>query len=159
MIKLYSLSAILVLLCVAGQANAQTTIKGKIIDGNTKEAIPGVVLHCTHSGCDCGCVSNAGGAFEIRCKDCCNKLLVSAIGYSPIEISTSDTYSLVALYPTTSQLQEVVLTASKGEAVKRSEAPKAISLLSNKTIQETKPTTADQVLNKVSGVNMVNLGN
>jgi len=159
MIKLYSLSAIVMLLCAAGQANAQTTIKGKIIDGNTKEAIPGVSLHCTHAGCDCGCTSNGAGGFEIKCKDCCNKVLITAIGYSSVEISTSNTYSLVALYPAASQLQEVVLTASKGEAVKRSEAPVAISLLNNKTIQEAKPTTVDQVLNKVSGVNMVNLGN
>jgi outer membrane receptor protein involved in Fe transport len=53
----------------------------------------------------------------------------------------------------------VVLSANRGEGVKRSEAPIAIATLNSKTIQDTKPTTIDQVLNKVSGVNMVNLGN
>jgi outer membrane receptor protein involved in Fe transport len=55
-------------------------------------------------------------------------------------------------------LQEVVVSANR-EGVKRSEAPVAISRLSAKTIQETKATSIDQLLNKVSGVNMVNLGN
>ncbi|HEX6180989.1 MAG TPA: TonB-dependent receptor, partial [Chitinophagaceae bacterium] len=39
------------------------------------------------------------------------------------------------------------------------EAPVAIAAITSKTMQETKPTTADQVLNKISGVNMVSLGN
>src|SRR4029079_17060555 len=59
----------------------------------------------------------------------------------------------------TSQLQEVVLTANRGEGAKRWEAPVAITTISNKTMQETKPNMADQVLNKVRGLNMVNLGN
>jgi outer membrane cobalamin receptor len=58
-----------------------------------------------------------------------------------------------------SQLQTVVVSANRGEGQKRSLAPIAISTISSKNIQETKPTTVDQVLNKVSGVNMVNLGN
>ena len=55
-------------------------------------------------------------------------------------------------------LDEVVVTANR-EGVKRSQAPIAIAGISSKTIRETKATSIDQVLNKVSGVNMVNLGN
>src|SRR5690242_20460343 len=58
----------------------------------------------------------------------------------------------------TSYLQQVVVTANR-EGVKRSQAPVAITSISSKTIKETKATTIDQLLNKVSGVNMVNLGN
>jgi iron complex outermembrane recepter protein len=55
-------------------------------------------------------------------------------------------------------MQDVVVTANR-EITKRSEAPVAIATLSSKLISETKATTIDQVLNKVSGVYMVNLGN
>jgi iron complex outermembrane recepter protein len=55
-------------------------------------------------------------------------------------------------------LDEVVITANR-EGVKRSLAPVAISSISSKMITETKATSVDQLLNKVSGVNMVNLGN
>lgn len=55
-------------------------------------------------------------------------------------------------------LQEVVITANR-EGVKRSLAPVAITSISSKTIKDTKPVSIDQLLNKVSGVNMVNLGN
>ena len=55
-------------------------------------------------------------------------------------------------------LDEVVISVNR-EAVKRSEAPVAITRLSAKIIQETRATSIDQLLNKVSGVNMVSLGN
>lgn len=58
----------------------------------------------------------------------------------------------------TSALQEVVVTANR-EGVKRSEAPIAITTINAKTIKETRATSIDQLLNKVSGVNMVSLGN
>lgn len=57
-----------------------------------------------------------------------------------------------------SYMQEVVVTANR-DGVKRSQAPVAITSINAKTIRETKATSIDQLLNKVSGVNMVNLGN
>lgn len=53
---------------------------------------------------------------------------------------------------------ELIVTAGK-LSQKRSEAPVAISTISEKTIKETKAQRLDQLLNKVSGVFMVNLGN
>ena len=55
-------------------------------------------------------------------------------------------------------LDEVVVTANR-EGVKRSQAPVAITSISSKTIRDAKAISIDQLLNKVSGVNMVNLGN
>lgn len=55
-------------------------------------------------------------------------------------------------------MQTVVVTASR-ESVKRSLAPVAISSISPGMIQDARPNSIDQVLNKVSGVYMVNLGN
>jgi outer membrane receptor protein involved in Fe transport len=57
-----------------------------------------------------------------------------------------------------SYLHEVVITANR-DGVKRSQAPVAITSISQKTIKDTRAVSIDQLLNKVSGVNMVNLGN
>src|SRR5690349_12995408 len=55
-------------------------------------------------------------------------------------------------------LQELVVTANR-ESAQRSQMPVAITSISSKVIQDTKPVTIDQLLNKVSGVYMVSLGN
>src|SRR5690606_12003525 len=65
----------------------------------------------------------------------------------------------IALQGLITQLQEFVLSANRGEGAKRYEAPVAISTITSRTIQSTKPTRADELLNKISGVNMVSLGN
>jgi outer membrane receptor protein involved in Fe transport len=56
-------------------------------------------------------------------------------------------------------LQEFIFTASRGEGIKRADAPLAISIISTKNLKDTRATSAEQLLNKISGVNMVTLGN
>src|SRR5258708_5144228 len=60
--------------------------------------------------------------------------------------------------PHVSKLDELIITASR-TAQKRTEAPVAISTISARTIAETRANQLDQLLNKVSGVFMVDLGN
>ncbi len=153
------LFSIVLLQALGQQASSQLTIKGKIVDANTKEALPGASIRCGDEQCNAASKSNAEGDFELSCRQCCKKLVITAAGYVAADVSLSEGYHVVMLYPDVTQLQEVVVTAAKGEAIKRSEAPIAISVLSNKVIQDAKATSFDQVLNKVSGVNMVNLGN
>ncbi|HMH21399.1 MAG TPA: TonB-dependent receptor [Puia sp.] len=57
-----------------------------------------------------------------------------------------------------SRLQELVVSASR-TAQKRTESPIAIAVISQQTILDTKASRLDALLNKVSGVFMVNLGN
>lgn len=155
--QLYKL-LVLILMGIAPGAWAQTTVKGRIIDAGTKEPIAGASVHCTRTGCSCGCTTNALGEFELTCTDC-QELSVTSLGYASRNISAYNSNYILPLAPATSLLQGVVVTANRGEGVKRAQAPIAIALLNNRTIQDTKATTADQLLNKVSGVNMVNLGN
>ncbi|MGG7037025.1 MAG: TonB-dependent receptor, partial [Flavobacterium sp.] len=56
------------------------------------------------------------------------------------------------------QLDEVVVTANRGKSLKK-EVPVAISKISQTVINESKPTAVYEVINKVPGVLMVNLGN
>ncbi len=137
---------------------AQTVVKGKIIDNTTKEPVAGATIRCSDENCTCGCTTNAAGEFQMQYKDC-RQLVATSIGYAAYRFPVTENIPFIALTPAESLLQEVVLSANRGEAVKRSEAPIAIANLNSKTIQDAKPTTLDQVLNKVSGVNMVNLGN
>ena len=55
-------------------------------------------------------------------------------------------------------LQEVVVSGNR-TAQKRIELPIAIANISSRTIKETKAQRLDYLLNQVSGVNMINLGN
>ncbi|WP_395059562.1 TonB-dependent receptor [Flavobacterium sp.] len=59
---------------------------------------------------------------------------------------------------TDQQLDEVIVTANRG-VTKRSEIPVSVSKLTAKAISETKPTGVYEIINKTSGVLMVNLGN
>ncbi|RYZ48881.1 MAG: TonB-dependent receptor, partial [Chitinophagaceae bacterium] len=148
---------VMVIFCLATTTLfAQKIVKGKIIDAVTKEPIYGATIQCTEAGCNCGCATTTTGAFEMHCKNC-KTLTVSYIGYQPQAISTEVDNSLVALIPTASLLNEVVISANR-QPVRRAEAPIAIASISTKTILDAKPITVDQVLNKVSGVYMVNLG-
>jgi outer membrane receptor protein involved in Fe transport len=71
-----------------------------------------------------------------------------------LQINTqAQTQSDSALY-----MEQVIVTANR-TAQKRTEAPVAISTITNRQIQETKAQTLDILLNKVSGVYMANLGN
>ena len=157
--KLYITILTLILIHSASVLHAQSIVmKGRIIDSISREPIAGASIHCMDQDCHIGCMSNAAGEFQLRCTNC-KKLLVTSIGYAPREIAAHTQQSMVYLNTTSSQLQELVFTATRGEAIKRSAAPVAIGIVSNKMMQETRPTTVDQVLNKISGVNMVGLGN
>lgn len=139
-------------------AHAQTTVKGKIIDATSREPINGATIRCEMKDCTCGCITNNSGDFELKCTDCRN-LTVSYIGYASQIIPVAGDAGIIALSYAPSSLQEVVLSANRGEKTNRTEAPMALTNINAKLLSDSKPTTLDQVLNKVSGVNMVNLGN
>lgn len=152
------IAAVLCFMAVATVGFSQQVFKGKIIDASTKEPIAGASVHCS-AGCSCGCATNALGEFELKPKEnCCVSFEVSSIGYQPVIIQTGQLVTVINLQQDNSPIQAVVVTANR-EGVKRSLAPVAISTISSRMIQDAKPATLDQVLNKVSGVYMVNLGN
>jgi Outer membrane receptor proteins, mostly Fe transport len=137
----------------------QQPVKGKIIDAVTKEPIAGASIRCSCASCHCGCATNAAGEFELIPRgDCCTSFAVSSIGYQTTTIQAGQSFTLIQLQHDNTALQEVVVTANR-EGVKRSLAPVAIHNITSKMIQDAKPITVDQVLNKVSGVYMANLGN
>jgi len=145
------------LIFTAALSYGQTKVKGKIIDAITREPLDGANIRCTDPACHRSCTANYSGSFEIPCQDC-KEIAVTHIGYAVQLFPVSGNLNIISLSPSQSALQEVVVTANR-DIVKRSEAPIAITSLSAKVIQDAKPTSIEQVLNKVSGVYMVNLGN
>ena len=136
----------------SGQLFAQT-ISGKVYDAVNKEAIPSATItdNAGHT-----VTSNAGGNFHLQTSAA--SLEVRSVGYQTQTIKVSGNKLAIALQPATSQLNQVVVSANR-TAEKRSEAPIAIATVSSQVIQDTKAQRLDQLVNKVSGVNMVNLGN
>ncbi len=129
---------LLSVLFLSFQSQAQNTATGKIIDAVTKEPIQGATIHCTDKNCFCGCTTNASGEFSMKCRDC-SKLNVSSVGYKSMEILTSA--QVVYLLPATSTMNEVVVSATRGDAVKRSNAPIAIAKIDTRLLQDTRAIT------------------
>jgi iron complex outermembrane receptor protein len=134
---------------------AQSPINGKIINAETREPIEGASIQGTDDAEST--ISGINGSFTLNANP--GKYNISFIGFSTELFQlNSGKVQIIALKPVTSSLREIVVSANR-EAVKRSEAPIAISLISTTMLRDAKPVTLDQVLNKVSGVYMVNLGN
>eukprot|EP01037_Dinobryon_pediforme_P014795 gene14795-14927_t len=130
------------------------TIHGKVFDAFTKEPIAAATI--TDTTTSISTASGSDGSFKINTR--AKALKITAVGYQSQWAEIKGTALAIAMQPATSQLNQVVVSASR-TAEKRSEAPVAIATISGQTIQDTKAQRLDQLVNKVSGVNMVNLGN
>ncbi|MFL5746707.1 MAG: TonB-dependent receptor [Niastella sp.] len=136
---------------------SQTNCTGKVIDAITHEPIARASVQIKQS--NKGTITNTNGEFTLPMADTANELIISSLGYQPVTIQAgTESILLVNLQSNNNSLQEIVVSASR-TAQKRSEAPVAITTISKQTMEDTKATRIDQLVNKVSGVNMVNLGN
>ena len=144
----------LLVLCRLGYA--QTAVSGRVVDAVTSEPLEAVSVRLIQA--QAGTITEPDGSFSLSSAQSADSLVVSYIGYTPQKLPLASNGMLVQLRPAASQLNQVVVSASR-EAQARTEVPVAISVLSRQTLLDTKPVTLDQVLNKVSGVYMVNLGN
>ncbi len=125
------------LLVFTSQSFAQI-IKGKIFDGQTKEPLIGANVQVLNTAI--GTITNHLGQFELNYAEKSPTLKISMIGFQAQEVTVSENQALViSLEPAVETLQSVVVTANR-EAGLRTQTPIAISKLSPKLIDETKPT-------------------
>ncbi|MBV4356383.1 TonB-dependent receptor [Pinibacter aurantiacus] len=141
------------MLLFAMQAFSQT-MQGKVIDKNSKEALAGCCIYCNNKII---ATTNDKGEFELSQQFQNKTITVTYTGFQSAEIKC-EKLAIISLEPSNNTLNEISVSANR-EGVKRSLAPVAIANINSKTIKDTKATTVDQLLNKVSGVYMVNLGN
>ncbi len=140
------------MLCVMGKSQINNLVSGKIFDAITKEPIQGAVI----AALSIKTISNENGSFNLQTNS--NKIIINAVGYDAKTIDITSKNLAISLSPSQKILDQVVVTANRTNE-KRTEAPIAISIINKQTIDEAKAQRIDAVLNKVSGVYMVNLGN
>lgn len=140
-------------ICCICLLHAQPTITGKIFDAVSKEPLQGAVITDSHRQT---ALSDAGGRFVLISAD--TLFTITAVGFNTRTLSSAQSLNAIAMQPANKELQQVVVTANR-TAQKRSEAPVAISVISKQTIEDTKAQRLDNLLNQVSGVFMVTLGN
>lgn len=153
------LSILIALLIYCLPLAAQQTLNGTVVDALTGEALPGVSVRVLHSGAQ-GCLSNQRGAFTLGgLRTGQDSIALSFIGYAEQRLPvTAASSRIIYLEPLSTRLNEIIISAGRDKQY-RTEAPVAISTISTQMIRETKATSLEQVLNKVSGVYMVDLGN
>ncbi|HEY0274432.1 MAG TPA: TonB-dependent receptor plug domain-containing protein, partial [Chitinophaga sp.] len=123
-----------------------------VYDALTREPLPMATVCDAHQHCT---LAAANGHFTITTTD--SLLSVSMTGYQTIQIGRKASLD-VPLQATSKDLQTVVVSASR-TAEQRSDAPVAISTITAQALADNKANRLDQLLNQVSGVMMVNLGN
>ncbi|WP_276483368.1 TonB-dependent receptor [Paraflavitalea pollutisoli] len=135
-----------------------TACRARIIDAVTKEAVISATILIKQS--QQTLTASHTGECDIPLNGQAQSLLITCIGYQPLQVVVNPDQAtlLIQLQSGNNTMPEVVISANR-DVARRSQAPVAINTLTAKTIQDTKPITVDQVLNKVSGVYMVNLGN
>ncbi|AYD47852.1 TonB-dependent receptor [Arachidicoccus soli] len=137
---------------------AQRIIKGKIIDKETKEAIAGVLISTnTGAAYHTHAISNLEGDFKMSIKEG-DSLVFTDVNYQTKRIKIGSRVLIVELSLQNHRLDQVVVSGDRFNQ-NRKDIPAAISVVSKHTINETKATQLDQLVNKVPGVFMVDLGN
>ena len=138
-----------------GNISAQNSVSGIVIDTETKEPIASASIKVKNA--DNYVFSNNNGKFNLDNVSSTDSLVVSYFGYENIVVSAGKS-AQIELISTVNNLDQLIVTANR-EGQNRTDAPIAISVLSKEILDDAKATSLDQILNKVNGVFMVNLGN
>jgi iron complex outermembrane recepter protein len=124
--------------------------KGKVYDADTREPLPAATIKTG----DIIIQSGMDGSFILPEGN--NDIEISFTGY--FTQTASRDHLNIALKKNDNDMQEIVVSANR-TLQKRTEAPIAITTIIKQTIEDAKAQRLDFLLNKVSGVFMVNLGN
>jgi outer membrane receptor protein involved in Fe transport len=131
------------------------TVSGTITDLQSGEVLPYITVY--NRTTKKGTTTDLRGVFNLEATESADTLKINGLGYVPQYIIASNNIH-VQLELSTLDINEIIVTVNR-EQESRTEAPLAISSISNLTIEDNKPTSIDQVLNQTAGVNMVSLGN
>jgi len=136
---------------------AQEILTGKVYDQETKEPLVGVSIIVLHT--QTGTITDSNGAFALMLRPGMDSIEVRSVSFQTRKLKAEQGKSLnIALAPAFNNMQEIVVTASR-DAQNRGDVPMAISKLSATTVNDAKATQLVELVNKVPGVAMVNLGN
>ena len=134
---------------------AQYKATGQVRDAESGQPLPGVSIVASNS--QTGTTTRPDGTYVLSLRSGADSLHFSLLGYHRLTL-VSDTNRDVLLHPLAQALNPLIITASR-RATRRSEAPVAIDVITPATLRQVKPIRLEEVLNQVSGVYMVDLGN
>ncbi|MFN3382300.1 MAG: carboxypeptidase-like regulatory domain-containing protein, partial [Runella zeae] len=132
-------------------------ITGKVIDGSTGEALPGV--NVLVEGTTLGTATNAEGKYSIEVANTNAVLVFSYVGYTLQKISVAGKSIIdVKMEADLRKLEEVVVVGYGSQ--KKGDITGAISSITSKALKEVPVTNAPQMLQgRAAGVYVLNTGN
>lgn len=137
------------------ESQSQHRISGHVYDKDNRHPVSDVSVSSSNK--KIFAKTDKSGLFVLESNTPIDSIIISAVNYKQQKLSASENIQ-VFLQPHDTQLTEVIVSANR-ELQPRSEAPIAIHTISKSTINDTKATRLDLLLNKVPGVFMVDLGN
>ena len=153
MSKLVCLTVML-LTGAAAAFSQQKGIMGKVVDAATQQGLQGATIKDLHNRVSL--VSDQNGNFNLP--EGADSIQVSSIGYYPVKTIVNKQKTTISLSQSFTNLNAVIVSGNR-EVQKRTEVPVAIDVISKAQINDTKATRIDELVNKVPGVFMVDLGN
>ena len=147
---------IAVLFFDVSSAFSQYKVEGKITDIKTNEGLVGV--HVVIPNINQGTISDINSHFVLESDKEIDSIIVSFIGYITQRIKIEQNNIDIRLEPSSVELEQVIVTANREEQL-RKDAPLAITIINKNFIEEIKPISAADLLNKVSGVHIADFGN
>ncbi len=140
----------LFLLSLSISADAQKTVTGKVINPKDKQAIPNATVAV--KGTNSGTQTNADGAFKITVPADNSILVITAIGFERIEVSTTGKTDVAAeLIETSKSLNEIVVTGYTSQ--RKKDIIGAVSVVNVKEMQTTPASNlAVQLQGRAAGV-------
>ena len=132
-------------------------VTGKVIDGSTGEALPGV--NVLVEGTTLGTATNAEGKYSIEVANTNAVLVFSYVGYTLQKISVAGKSIIdVKMEADLRKLEEVVVVGYGSQ--KKGDITGAISSITSKALKEVPVTNAPQMLQgRAAGVYVLNTGN
>ena len=153
--KTYLFTVLLLTTNLIGFAQ-QINVSGKIIDGQTREALTGVEVY--DQNLKKGTTTDITGRFVLPNCNANDLIIIRHLGYETLKYKAADLPEVIRLKPEPYQLDQVVIS-SVGERKQIKDVPISITQISARELEETHPIALEEILNKAPGVMMVDLGN
>jgi outer membrane receptor for ferrienterochelin and colicin len=124
--------AVILLLLIGTSAYAQSRVTGTVLDGDTKEPLPGVNIAI--KGKADGSFTTPNGKFSVDVKEFPVTLVFSFVGFETKEIEFTSSQDLTIELPSASMLISEVVVAASRTAQRKIESPVTIERLSTKDL-------------------------
>jgi outer membrane receptor for ferrienterochelin and colicin len=145
--------AVLLLLITTAAAQAQSIVSGTVLDGDTKEPLPGVNIAI--KGSDGGAYTTNTGAFTVVVKQFPATLVFSFIGFETTELEVTGPQSNIKIeLPGGATLIGEIVVAASRTAQRKIESPVTIERISTKELQNSPQVNYYDMVQGLKGVDV-----